>query len=157
MRNVPAPEIVRTVVQLCRDLLRTGEKASVRVDKTSIGHGVYGYLQLETELMEVMGIESHSSSPDPTCWRMRDAVWMSLRKWMATGAIPKSDRRLRDDLLAPRLETAPDGRFRVEPKPNLRKRLRRSTDRADALALAVFENPEAEFKWGGVGTWGGHS
>jgi hypothetical protein len=139
MRNAPTPEIVKTVVQLCRDLRRPGEKASVRIDKTSIGHGAYGYLQLETELMDVVGIESHSSSPDPTCWRMRDAVWLSLRKWMATGAIAKSDRRLREDLLAPRLETAPDGRFRIEPKPALRKRLRRSTDRADALALSVFE------------------
>ncbi len=154
MHNATAPEIVECVAALCRDLNRPGEKADVRVDSTSIGHGVYGYLQLQVELMEVQGIESHANSPDPTCYRMRDAVWMSLRKWIATGAIAK-ERRLRDDLLAPRLESAPDGRFKVEPKPLLRKRLRRSTDRADALALAVFENPEAAFVWNGVHDLGG--
>ena len=139
LHNVDAPKIVETVVALCRELNRPGERASVRVDSTSIGHGVYGFLKREVALMDVVGIESHSSSPDPTCSRMRDAVYLSLRRWMGKGAIPK-ERRLREDLTAPKLETAPDGKFRVESKPNIRKRLGRSTDRSDALALAVFDN-----------------
>lgn len=147
--NIDAPEIVETVVGLCRDLLRPGEKASVRIDSTSIGHGAYGYLKTHTSLMDVAGVESHSSSPDPTCWRMRDAVYLSAQRWMATGAIaPHSrDRRLREDLLAPRHDHAPDGRFRVESKPNIRKRLGRSTDRADALVLAVCDYEGEKIVW----------
>lgn len=148
------PELVQAVCDLVRERRRPGERATVKIDSTSIGHGAYGYLKLETELMDVIGVESHSGSPDPTCYRMRDAVWMSLRSWLGTGAIAK-DHRLRSDLTAPKYDPAPDGRHRVEPKPAIRKRLKRSTDRADALALAVFDDPRGEFQWDGVADLGG--
>ena len=154
LHNVEAPEIVEQVVELCRTLLRPGEKASVRVDSTSIGHGVFGYLKRETMLMDVVGVESHAGSPDPTCWRMRDAVYLSLQRWLTTGAIAK-ERRLRDDLLAPKLEFAPDGKWKIESKPNIRKRIGRSTDRSDALGLAVFDNAPtpADSEWIPGSSW----
>jgi hypothetical protein len=71
---------------------------------------------------------------------MRDALWMNLRKWLDTGAI-HSDVALADDITAPQLGYDPKLKYKVEDKLSMRKRIGRSTDRADALALSVYQAP----------------
>jgi phage terminase large subunit len=77
--------------------------------------------------------------------RQRDALWGNLARWLRPvdqngegGAIPE-DVRLEAELHAPEWIEGPHGRRKVTAKPELRKKLQRSPDRADAVALAVWD------------------
>lgn len=71
--------------------------------------------------------------------KVRDELLANLEQWMRTGSIPE------DDMLAKELnsvdwEDQVDQRLKATPKEDLRKRLERSPDRMDALALACWES-----------------
>lgn len=130
--------IVSKVVELIERERRPGERPHVNVDGVNSGVGVYDRLRHEhAGLCTVANLESSQGSPNPSCSRMRDALWINLREWLQTGAIPH-DVALADDVTAPSLGYDLKLKFKVEDKFSLRKRIGRSTDRADALALAVF-------------------
>jgi hypothetical protein len=106
----------------------------------SVGGGVADILRRHPDVCTVVDVQAAGTSPDPKCSRMRDAVWLALRDWLKEGAVYK-DAALIDDVSAPSLGYDPLNRFKVEDKRSMRRRLGRSTDRADALALAVFQPP----------------
>lgn len=67
---------------------------------------------------------------------LRDQLWWSMREWLRSdpGAMLPPDEELIEELLSVQYEVV--GRFiEVTKKPEMRKRLGRSPDRADALAL----------------------
>lgn len=65
-------------------------------------------------------------------WRFREALDPN---YGADIALP-NDRKLRAELAAPSWKPAPGGNIVVESKDDVRKKLQRSTDRADAVILA---------------------
>lgn len=131
-------EVVRTVVDLIRRLRRGDEKAIVNVDGSSVGAGVYDQLrEFYRDICIVNNLKAAESSPDDTCSRLRDALWIHLRKWLATGTMHPGH-ELGDDVCTPQLLRDDKLRFKVEDKRTMRRRIGRSTDRADALALAVW-------------------
>jgi hypothetical protein len=71
--------------------------------------------------------------------KIRDELWANLAKWLRNdGAIPQ-DARLAKELHAPEWVGQVDGCSKATPKDELRKLLDGSPDRADALALAVWD------------------
>ena len=68
-----------------------------------------------------------------------EAAW-TLRKLLEDGviAIPR-DPKLFDELLATNWSPTADGKVRIEPKPDIKSRLGRSPDRADAVMMAMSE------------------
>jgi hypothetical protein len=73
---------------------------------------------------------------------VRAALWWALHDALdpangATLALPP-DRTLMGDLTAPKWKLTSAGKIQIESKDDIRKRLNRSTDAADALALALF-------------------
>jgi hypothetical protein len=71
---------------------------------------------------------------------LRSALWWQLRESLDPThgddlALPPDD-ALRAELCAPRFTVRPGGIIQVESKDELRKRLGRSTNRADALLLS---------------------
>ena len=67
--------------------------------------------------------------------RRAESYWR-LRKLLEEGAITlPPDPKLRDELLAIRWSVTPTGAVRIESKDDLRPRLGRSPDRADALVM----------------------
>lgn len=77
--------------------------------------------------------------------RMRDALWGNAARWLRSveergegGAIPE-DTRLEAELHSPEWIEGPHGRMKVTAKKELRKKLSRSPDRADAVCLAVWD------------------
>jgi phage terminase large subunit len=68
---------------------------------------------------------------------LRDQLWFGLQKWLKDGGTIPSDPKLEAELVAPTYAFDLRGRTKVEPKEKIKERLRRSPDRADALALAV--------------------
>jgi hypothetical protein len=68
---------------------------------------------------------------------LRDQLWFGLQQWLKDGGTIPQDPKLEAELVAPTYAFDVRGRIKVEPKEKIKERLRRSPDRADALALAV--------------------
>jgi phage terminase large subunit len=79
---------------------------------------------------------SETSAFNPKANKLRDDLWMQVRDWLAMRVcrLPK-DEDLRADLITPKYKFSSTGKLIVEPKAEMKKRLRRSPDSADALAL----------------------
>lgn len=70
--------------------------------------------------------------------KVRDGLWGETQKWlMAGGAIPR-DAKLAQELNAPIFTADVNQRYVATDKKALRKELGRSTDRADAVCLAIW-------------------
>ncbi len=78
-------------------------------------------------------------------WAVRDALDPSLGGRLA---LPPDD-ELAQELTAMRWETQSSGKIKIEPKDEIKKRIGRSPDRADAVALSFWP-------WG-AGAWSGIS
>lgn len=116
-------------------------KAAVKVDACGgIGIRVVHHLLAYSEEIEVIPVNVAERARLPNEFPLlRDQLWFALRDWLkAGGAIPE-DSKLAAELTAPKFEFDMLQRRKVESKDHLRKRLKRSPDRADALALCVWE------------------
>lgn len=133
-------EVAAAVLELVREVRLPGERVVVRIDISNMGAGVYAILRREPDI-EVIGMLSQESATTEGYSRLRDQVWGSLEAWLKEeGAIAPLP-ALAADLAAPLREHDVRARLKCESKFDIRKRLGRSTDLADALGLAVFEAP----------------
>lgn len=66
-------------------------------------------------------------------------MWFGFSAWLAEGGAVPPDRKLPSELTAPSWSYDERQRRHVEKKELLRRRLNRSTDRADACILSVYE------------------
>jgi hypothetical protein len=117
----------------------------IAIDDTGLGGGVTDRLR---ELGWRVRAVNFGSAPE----RQRNEVkfrnrrtelWWTLRDWIrgeAALAELSDDAKdvLRADLCAPRYEQLSDGRIALESKDEIKKRVGRSPDHADALALALL-------------------
>jgi phage terminase large subunit len=129
-------EVAEKVMNLARKVRLANERPIVRIDSSNMGAGVFAILKREEEV-EAIGMLAAESSTVEGFSRLRDETWGSLEAWLKTGAIAP-DAKLIADVLAPKRQHDVRGHIKVESKFDLRKRIGRSTDRADALALAVY-------------------
>lgn len=108
------------------------------VDDTGLGGGVTDRL---SELERAAGGENFgAAAANPERFVNRRAeLWWQMREALRLGgvALPPDD-RLEADLTAVRFSYDSRGRLKLEAKDDLKKRLGRSPDRGDALALAVI-------------------
>lgn len=81
-----------------------------------------------------------SVSPDPKYFNMRSYMWFMMAQWIKRGATLPNDSRLIKELAAPQYSFT-NGRFQLESKEQIKKRLGFSPDLADALCL-TFAMPE---------------
>lgn len=163
-RGLEAEELVGEVIQFVRRHRQKGEQpAAVKVDTTGGGGGLGGRFAallrerhgtsnhgLPVEI-EVFSVDASVKSPDQRYPLMRDALWFATRDWLREGgALPPErfadgsycavhDKKLSAELTGPTYGLDMHDRPKVEPKEDLKKRLKRSPDRADALSLAVYE------------------
>jgi hypothetical protein len=79
-------------------------------------------------------------------YQLRDQLWWALREWLRidTSSMLPPDPYLLDDLRAPTYRIDDRGKIRISRKDDLRKILRRSPDRGDALTLTF--SPQARPK-----------
>ncbi len=96
----------------------------------------------------IIPIHFSSKAIDPRYYNRRSEMWYEMSKWVKKGGALPPDDQLKKELVTPTywLEK---GKFRVEEKEQIKKRLGFSPDRADALAL-TFAFPEELGK--GVGS-----
>jgi hypothetical protein len=126
--------------------LQTGRKWSgpkqtgrVVVDEVGLGAAVVDRLaELRYPVSEFNGGSSPSSfSVTDKYLNLRAEAYWTLRCLLEQGqiAIPR-DEKLWDELTSIQWKPNSAGRIQIEPKDNFRKRLGRSPDRADAVAMA---------------------
>lgn len=138
-RHLDEFAVARLVVEMAnRHSVKGYAKALVKVDSCGLGMGVASILRVQPEVDVVM-VDASEASDDPDKFiNKRAQLWFGLSDWIKEGGCIPTDRELESDLLAPRYDFDAHERIQVEKKKDIKKRLRRSPDRADALALAVY-------------------
>lgn len=127
------------VVRMCR---RIDEVPAVKIDCT----GGYGTSPADilraNHSSEVLVVEVNSSSradDDTTYANMRAQMHFGFAQFLKEGGELPDDTKLRVELLAPTYKFDANRRYLVEPKDAIKKRIKRSPDKADAAALAVLK------------------
>lgn len=124
----------------------------IGVDIIGLGAGVYdrlnelGYRVIPVNVAERAVSEYDQPYTDESgvleFVNIRSYIWWKLREWLDPNgayklALPEDD-ALTGDLVTPAWTYTSTGKIKVESKDDIRKRLGRSTDAADALGIAVF-------------------
>lgn len=89
---------------------------------------------------QVYAIRFDAPSPNPRYLNMRAQMWMQMADWVKTGCMPHIPEMI-SELTMPTYFFS-SGKFQIEAKDQIKKRLGRSPDLADALAL-TFALPDA--------------
>jgi len=117
------------------------EAEAIFVDDTGgFGSGVVDHLR--TARMPVHAINFGSSADDPRYRNKRSEMWLRMQEWVRRGGVIPIDQVLVRELCGPTY-TFSSGKFVLEEKAMFSKRIGKSPDRADALALtfAFAEQP----------------
>jgi phage terminase large subunit len=112
--------------------------ARVKIDTIGVGSGVYDVLSRSREI-EAVAVNVAESAMIDGFHRLRDQLWFGIRDWLAGGGAFEDDARLLSELVAPEYGFDTQGRTKVESKDDTKRKLKRSPDRADALALSIYE------------------
>jgi hypothetical protein len=138
-RGLDSIALANLVVQTAMTYWRDGDVPVANVDETGVGGGVVDQLR-RMKGITVNAINAGESPGDPQYQRRRDELWFGIRDWLKDGGMLPNDPKLVGELVAVEYAFTPTGKIQVEGKDELRKRLGRSPDRADALALGVHKS-----------------
>lgn len=142
-------QLAGEVIKAIRDLRRPGDALPrVKVDAIGIGASCCDQLRYhrdengEAEL-ELIEVNSASAATTEAHHRLRDQLWFGITDWLKEGGELPPDDKLARDLVAPTYSFDAQSRQQVEPKKDTKARLGRSPDRADAVALSIFQGAAA--------------
>ena len=125
---------------------KAGEQpALVKVDEIGVGSGVLVALRhlKDHPPFNAYGVNvALVSTDEEKYFNLRTQLWFGLEQWLKDGGAIPAHKELEGDLLVARYEYDARGRYKVERKDEIKKRIGRSPDHADALALAVY-TPQA--------------
>lgn len=143
-------QVANKVLQVARRFREPNEIAAVKIDACGTV-GIRAAAELRhwdvsfsggatTKEIELAAVNVAEKSRLPREFPLlRDQLWFGLASWLREGGAIPDDAKLAAELVAPQFYYDPRQRRRVESKDEIRKRLKRSPDRADAVALAVWE------------------
>ncbi len=142
-------QVAGMVLEIVRDekIRPKGERAEIFIDAGGgYGGGVADQLRYVIEedpelsvAVSVVEVHPSSSSDDPQYDLKRDELWFGIRDFLDEGGTLPDHDELEGDILAPVYDfTRRGSRIKVESKDEIKKRLGRSPDFGDALALAVI-------------------
>jgi len=127
----------------------------ILVDVIGLGAGVVDRLRelnlpvRGINVAELPALDGHRFS------RLRDELWWKAREWFeARDCTIPNDEALVDELCGPLYTVTSAGKIQVEPKSQMKRRLGRSPDKADAFCLtfattaAVVSGGGYSLKWG---------
>lgn len=129
----------REMARRCATFCTTVGADLVHVDEIGVGRGLIGHLRdlLPDTIVRGINVATKASEPDRFSSR-RDEVWWHMREAFADNELTwleAYDDEIVQELCTPSW-VEERGRIRVESKKEMRRRLGRSPDRADALILA---------------------
>ena len=142
-------QIAGKAMAMAQELRQRGERPLVKVDVIGVGAGVADQLRhspdLEVVDVNVAAAATVQEDGHPGYERLRDQLWFAVRDFLKSGGAIPHDEKLESELVAPTYSYALSGKLKVESKDAIKKRLGRSPDRADAVALALYEPPAEDF------------
>lgn len=123
------------------EAIRTYCPALVCVDDIGVGGGVTDQLRERGHADIVNGINVAEPACDSERFgNLRAEGWWMMRDWILEGGIIPPDRAIVESLTSTTYRFNAKGRIMMEPKEEVKKRLGRSPDEADALMLSLL-NP----------------
>lgn len=131
-------DVAGKVIETARTHRRGGERVTVNVDTIGIGAGVADTLRRHDWLTVCDVNVANPARNDQEYVNLRAELWFAVRDWLRAGGLHE-DSKLEGELVSPTYNFDARGRYRLESKDDLKKRLNRSPDRADALALALYK------------------
>ncbi|MET8766333.1 hypothetical protein [Streptomyces sp. NPDC004658] len=148
------PEKIAPLV--LRAIEESGAEA-VKVDSIGVGFGVIGELRnLASQgkhSARIVGVNVGEKSQQPDKFKnLRAEIWWELARGLSErqgwdlSVMENADTTVAQ-LLEPLWEVDAQGRIFVEPKDEIRKRLGRSPDNADALLLAFYNGARTRVRW----------
>lgn len=149
----------QTLAPLVLKAIRETGATSVKIDSIGVGYNLVGELRnlyaTGAHTAQIVGVNVAEAARDSATFEnLRAELW-----WMARELAEKQQWDLStmdnpDDTLAQLVEPGwqinTRGRIQIEKKDDIRKRIKRSTDNADALLLAFYRTPNdplAELDW----------
>jgi len=138
-------EVAGHAIQIMHQLREKGfkQKITVNVDVIGYGSSCFDHLNKSDQRTilnyEVFPIDVQELATNEKYARLRDQIWFSLADWLAEGGAIHHDVKLDPELLAATYGFDVQGRYKVDPKDDVKKIIKRSPDRADALGLAVYK------------------
>lgn len=143
--NVHGPELAGKIAFMQQEL----KIERIFVDNTGgYGSSVIDSLGLFNH-MEVTPVVYNSRPQDRRYYNKRTEMWVRMRDWIKKGGALPKDPQLAEELLMPKVIFV-NGIFRLEEKEQIKARLGRSPDKADALAqtFADVEQPSMHANFG---------
>lgn len=148
----PKSDTMKTVGRVKQSVGRHDE---IAVDSIGVGAGVFdrlredGYKAFSINAGEATPLRD--SSGEIGFLNLRAAMWWAMREALDPSkdsdvALP-DDPRLIGDLTAPRWWVTSKGQIQIESKDDLRKRIKRSTDSADAVIQAYYQARHGRTGW----------
>lgn len=138
------------VADLYKRTPKNKRPAIISVDSNGLGYGFASDLKhMGLPVFECNTSKSPTRNPD-RYFRLRDQVWVELAEWFATENVRiPNNAKLIEELCEPNYDDS-RGKIKVEGKPELKKRLGRSPDVADALSLTFGPS---KLRYSGVHSW----
>ena len=131
------------VARRAADIAQEYDALSIALDGGGLGAGPVDALrdlQARREVpssIEVIEVQFGSRATEHERFTNRRAeLWWTMRDWLRDEAVFDVDDELAEELTAPTFKYQ-GARIQLEKKDSIRRRLGRSTDRSDALALAI--------------------
>jgi hypothetical protein len=109
--------------------------SEIMVDSIGLGSGVADRLrELKFNVRDVN--VSETTAMNLKAYRLRDELWIMVKDWLTTRVcrLPKDD-ELRMELVSTRYKYHSTGKYKIEDKEEMKARIRKSPDLADALCL----------------------
>lgn len=145
-RGMNTDQHVAAVLHMIVDLRLPREVPVVVCDQDGpIGYKVFraldAYLEQYPDAFELVGLRaSDKAIRQPRLYkRIRDELAQNLKTWMKDGGAIVEDTKLEAELHVLVMDEQADGRLKLIDKDDIRKKLGRSPDRYDALALSAWE------------------
>lgn len=131
-------------VPIIRNMLKNNNIDEIYLDAVGVGVGLVD--RCEELGLSVTGIKWGNSSQEKEKFaNLKAENFWKLREWIKTGGVIVEDKKLIQELLEIKYKIRSDKQIIIEPKENLKKRIKRSPDRADSLALTFNDRPFVGF------------
>jgi hypothetical protein len=140
------------VLDVVRRYRRGLERVTIIIDRNGLGNSPFDFLcqVADKEMLDIYGVvwggSARKREDDVPGYRtfrdLRAELMFEVEKRLRDDLIMQPYQRRRDDLLAPRYRFGLHNELVVEDKQAIRKRLGKSCDFYDALALALAVNPD---------------
>ena len=118
--------------------IKAGEVPECRIDVIGVGASVYDHLKHSDRLVAIPVNVSTLPMDREKYATTRDELWFSGAAWLREGGTLPDDREEHGELTAARYTFDHRGRYVVESKDDMKRRLKRSPNKADARNLAAY-------------------